>query len=870
VVNPHPTIPRTIAWLVLGSIALTGQARTASAEGRGGQDVLCFDFDERPQGNMGELPMHWRRHRAPGFPEYARGGFDTDDGCGAPPSFYLELDGRSCAFEYIGQDIRVEQVCPHRVSARIRPDRLLHARAFLTAQYQTSEGPLGEPARSVLVGGPGSPGGWQEVHIDLPVPPAEARTIGLSVWVAQEVVWQPDPPAHHIQRLDVQGGAWFDDIVIRRLPAIALTSPAAGRAHLFTQEERPAVLVRGGGQGRDAVPARLRVSRAGGEVVYEEALVLADEVRIDLPDLPPGHYAAQLELQKEIEGFDAPRLDLIKLAGPAAAEPRWDHRLGVTLEARDPGSWPAAGRLLDLLGCALIKVPLPCGSGTTPELDAFLKDRQASGTAATGVLEFDRSRNAGSDTLASASAPAAASSRVWQTCIGDLAARYATEIEAWQVGPDRLPPEAGPLEMREVLAAVRGVFTGLSAAPRLVVPGRLGQVPDTRFPGAALTLSIPPDMPATSIPTHIDHVLGGSAPAELWVRLESAAPRHSELPFADDARRVILALQSRARRVFVDQPWAAAAGPDGSALRVADHFQILRTLITWLDDASPRGALHVPGSATCVAFDRDGQAVLALWDDLAPAEGRDYVLELCGATAATDLWGQTWSLPAEPGGRRIRLSPQPVLVHGVSSWLVAFQSRLRFEPQVLPSQTTPQPLSLVVYNPGSDPISGIITLQRPPGWHLRSTVISFAVEPGEEQRHRLLAQPALHEPAGVRDVQAEVNLDAEQLYRFTMQLPLRVDLPDMKVEADLRVAGEEVIVRHSVTNLSAEVVTFRSRAAAEGRRRQSLNIIGLRPGQTAVKSHVLSGASDLSGRSVHVALQQVRGPRVHELILDVP
>ena len=79
--------------------------------------------------------MLWSRIKAPGFPTYVTGWFDDQTGRSAPPSFYLNLNGRSCAYEYSGLDILIDPESNYRISASIRPHKLSYARAYITAFF---------------------------------------------------------------------------------------------------------------------------------------------------------------------------------------------------------------------------------------------------------------------------------------------------------------------------------------------------------------------------------------------------------------------------------------------------------------------------------------------------------------------------------------------------------------------------------------------------------------------------------------------------------------------------------------------------------------------------------------------------------------
>ena len=60
--------------------------------------VHRFDFDERAQGNLEDMPKYWIPFRPAGFPPYARGGFDPRIGTIPPPRSISLAKGATLRF----------------------------------------------------------------------------------------------------------------------------------------------------------------------------------------------------------------------------------------------------------------------------------------------------------------------------------------------------------------------------------------------------------------------------------------------------------------------------------------------------------------------------------------------------------------------------------------------------------------------------------------------------------------------------------------------------------------------------------------------------------------------------------------------------
>ncbi|HOQ86186.1 MAG TPA: hypothetical protein PLQ89_10735, partial [Phycisphaerae bacterium] len=158
--------------------------------------IKHFDFDERPLNNLGTVPLYWRPWRADGFPLYLEGAFDTNEGHHSPPSFRLDLDGGSIAYQYEGNDIAVRANSDYLVVAWVKTAGVKHARAYMTAYFLDRKGNRipGTEQTTELAGGTGETTGWEPIQVGLTGNVPDARYMGLSVWLVQPRVWDPRPP----------------------------------------------------------------------------------------------------------------------------------------------------------------------------------------------------------------------------------------------------------------------------------------------------------------------------------------------------------------------------------------------------------------------------------------------------------------------------------------------------------------------------------------------------------------------------------------------------------------------------------------------------------------------------------------------------
>ncbi|MCH7884944.1 MAG: hypothetical protein IIC01_06780 [Planctomycetes bacterium] len=142
----------------------------------------------------------------------------------------------------------------------------------------------------------------------------------------------------------------------------------------------------------------------------------------------------------------------------------------------------------------------------------------------------------------------------------------------------------------------------------------------------------------------------------------------------------------------------------------------------------------------------------------------------------------------------------------------------------------------------------------------------------QRRTERLMFQARIphNEPVGLKIILAKVTLD-ETGYYLEIPLEIEVGLSDVEVFGLALVESQKLLLRQTVTNRSADVLSFRATANVPGRQRQYRPIPNLAPGETQTVEYRFSNARDLIGRHVQLSLRELNdGPRVHSLELRVP
>ena len=97
------------------------------------------------------------------------------------------------------------------------------------------------------------------------------------------------------------------------------------------------------------------------------------------------------------------------------------------------------------------------------------------------------------------------------------------------------------------------------------------------------------------------------------------------------------------------------------------------------------------------------------------------------------------------------------------------------------------------------------------------------------------------------------------------------DVSDLDVWGMAVVDGDDLILKHVVTNRSSSILDFRGSASVPGRERQYRPISNLLPGETQTVEYRFSRGPELIGRSARLVLREINdGPRIHTLETIIP
>lgn len=218
----------------------------------------------------------------------------------------------------------------------------------------------------------------------------------------------------------------------------------------------------------------------------------------------------------------------------------------------------------------------------------------------------------------------------------------------------------------------------------------------------------------------------------------------------------------------------------------------------------------------------------------------------------------------------MRLSSMPVFIPDVERWLIDFRTSLALKPVRVESGAELVQSRVEMAYRGERPVSGVVRLDVPQSWEVSPRTFSFSLMPQRVESHKVEIRFPHNEPAGQKEIVAKVTLSGQSYY-LEIPLFLEVGVKDLDVSGLAVVEGTELLLRHVVTNRSAEVLSFRGSANVPGRKRQHRPISNLSPGETQIVEYRFARGDTLIGRNARLVLREVNdGPRTHSLELLIP
>lgn len=866
--------------------------------------VKRFDFDERQLGNFDDVPMHWVRLEGPGLPKHNRGQFDAALGADAPPCFRLSIAaGGSVGFEYRGTDLAAVPGSDYVLNARVRVERLRHARAFLAAYFVDrfeQELPGSKRVSNLATATGDGPPQWQTLELQLPGDFDQAWALRIQLWILQDHVWKaPEPTAlDPIVERDVLGSAAFDDLVVYRMPRarLAFSNPAG----LVAPGRRESILVYISNAAPEALAAELTITDIDERVVLHRPIEIPPEstrppvndtaasgdhtadpahhirqpaLSSPVPDLPPGVYTVTFQLRSGRDALLTQSLRFAVLLPLPAAGGRGRPDMGV-----DVGPWRGHDldglvRLMEGLDCRQVKVGVPLfGALDTPQevesargLAEFLRrmaERQIDATAVIWPPQAVDDPRAGPTVRDLIAGDAS-----WRRELSPVFAHFAGLLATWQLGDERRELDAGRGWTADQLRAVRRLLGRFVTAPHLIVPQGVTLPP--AGPDVPSIL-VPPDLPARAIPAQLAHLgSSGAAPAWLAVAPDERPTPSREQRLADLARRVILAKATATQRVYLPAPLRSSPPPGAPRWEPTDAYPVLRTLVHVLDGKRATATLTTPGEGVVVIFEGGGTSCAAAWTWQPTALTEPAPLYLGGKPEGIDLWGRPVPIPVVDGRARLPLGPLPILVLNIDAGLAKLPESMKVAPTMVQAHN-PEPRPVLSFeNTFPTPITGTLELEPPEGWGVSPAVSPISLQPGEKFSTELGVSLPPRPLATERVLRAYLTLVSPRSASLVFEFPMTIGVRGVRMDVATRWDGSTLLVEQSLQNETDQPLSFTGFCEAPRRAHAERAFLRVQPGARALQTYEIRNATDLVEAELYVGLKEIHGPRRIDQLVPV-
>ncbi len=861
----------------------TSASAGSHREDGGRRVVRVFDF-ESDEDSLYEVPRYWVRasHDPPhrerlGFPIWNRSKADNTVSASGDWSVKLPTRGGSASLRLTSGVIPAIPGADYVIAAKVRTEGILTARAQLAARFlrTSAEG------ESVVVGGSESRGAliltdgdWVETSVKLKGEFQEANWIQIDLELLQAAQQGVTPGMHELLLPDVDGAAWFDDVVVFQTPRVELSM--VGGLGVVEAPERPVLVVRAQdltGQklrglmrvydidGRLEAEREVDVSAGGRPVRWTPELDGFGWRRATLETTSGGYLVAT----REVEFVWAPARTLGAVTergrfGVIAEDALPKHAQSVAAMVRAIGS---GATQIGLWRRELSKVQMKVWIEQMSDLVEALHDARQTISFALAVTPAEMDRELQLDRVDAAEL-LRADLGTWLAYAEEMLARFGQRVRRWQLGATGDTSLFSDLGAMARVSEVESALRRQAPEPGVALPWS-AELDTEALAGARspITLVVPYAVQEdgiadllSSLPSGLDVTLVVEpAPAGLYGRRASVESL---------ARRMILAWRDPPEQLATVQPWSVR----GDTLAPAPELAVFRQLVERLGNRRIVDELPVADGVVAFVLEGEGGSAIAAWNVSAELEDAKIEMNLGLSSVRTiDIFGNEHEIEQAGGVHRIALGSSPTFIEGVDGSLARFRANVRIEPGFISSTAQKHALSLVVTNPWPITLTGRLRIADPESWTITPRAHTISLAPGETGQFPFEASFGVGEEAGDFVLGIEAELTADEDYAPMLLSPrLEIGLDDVQLTASYRFApsedgeGEDLIVSLVITNIGEGPVSLSAYLAAPEFAREQAPVSALAPGQAARKTFRLrDGAEKLHGQRIRVGLIESDG-----------
>lgn len=875
------------------------EARRPSAANR---IVAQFGFEERLIHDE-PVPRHWHgaqhypplRER-PGFHVWNEAHLDYTTAYSGEGSVRLNVRGGSASLRLEAGAIPIFPETDYRIGFVVRTHGLAHARAGLRARLLDAAGvpiPGGERSSEPII----SEDQWTGATVDLVSLSPRAAFLQLDLELLQPAharpVLQGEIPAE-----DLDGAAWFDDVVVMQLPRVTLRTQS--EINIIRAPARPELTLHVRDLAVESLRARVRVADLRGEIVsdWEGSLASGAPAIEWTPALPAfGWHRAVLDLEIEGVWMRGADVDFLWLGGSIAASPGPDPAFGILLPQWDPRIAPRLPAMASDLGIGSITLPAwrhdltlaemgPWVVGLGDTISPLVRSGVSVGMALDRLPdEFGASAALEPDQVIAAMTDGTGAIRPY---LDPILERFGQGVREWMIGR----PEDDEVFWlgSDDADRVRESLTALVPEPILMSPWRLSESAAAMIDsGHGLSVSVPPGACESAIEDFMWSVAAQGAAPQVTAVLEPLEVARFGGPGAvgDSIRRAVRlwrhADAGAALRITVSSPWRLTDARHPEICPTID-LAVLAALRTHLSGRRIVGGFDLEPGVRCVILgsasgSEDPGAIIA-WCDEVRSATLDALLS-AGKVRVEDVFGNSSDVDAAPSpetglmSHRVSFGEDPVFIEGVNVPLALFQCGAVLDPSALTASNETTDHTLIFSNPWDIPITGRFSLVSPGGdpndrsWRVSPRSGALAIPSRQSIEIPVAVSMSPFQEAGSTPFEFNVDLIADRSYgivRVRAPASVGVDGLEMEVLASRGPgsSGPDAGVRVVLTNRGDSPATLELSAFAPGMERQRSIVSELAPGErtTRVFAYANGARAIGSSRIVVSAMDVDRGVRL--------
>ncbi|MCA8987945.1 MAG: hypothetical protein KDA78_09910 [Planctomycetaceae bacterium] len=840
----------------------------------GAVPIRYFSFEGDEDRDYDRQPDDWVRRRGQDFRNYVISEIDFEQAHQGQRSLRIDANGSNAA--YYSQPLPIDSQHSYLIKAAILTRGLNYNAAvvsfsFLNHRKQRIQRVVTSPVS-------GSHSDWQVMELKPVNPHPDIRFVVVGCHII---------PSEYS---DFEGSAWFDSIMIGKLPQlnlasnfethfrqakseIAIESYATGLDHSYNGENFDYKL-------------RLQAEDVNGNILEQTVHQLtptSDEMTDDgrtqwmLPVFPVGYYRVNATLLRNDEEIvrRSTSFAVLNLHGKSSNKGEFGWNLSGPESNIRPEDMLA---ITQEAGINWVKIPVweraySSGSSETGQLLTGVRNQSI---VPVGMLVQppEKIRGKFTEHWTGISELFTSPPIVWREAANQVMALYSPTVTRWQLGDDRdssfvgLPQFADNMEtIREELQRI-GQIRQLGARWNVGADVQKNSTIQKNF----LTLEFNEETPFDELCASIQLVHDRGF--EAWVIVKASKRSEEMTPHARAnslVRRMIDAKRSGADLIFAHDVFDEEYGllnMDGSP---ADLFLPWRTVSLALQGSEYAGSIQLPNKSTNHVFLREQDAVIVIWNDQPTEEeiylGDDVVLH--------EVWGERTRLmgSSENGRQKIKVTQVPTILTGCSTELARWRMGVSFEKGRIANSASEHEDSLIVTNTFPWNIQGTVKIHSDLGWEISPQQLELAAPKAEQVAIPLSIRLPSQATVGEQTIAMEFDLGGSGLsFPFLVYRDYLVGSGDVHMEVHLsKGPNGTLIVEQHITNETnpPESLDFRCNLLIRGRRRNTRNMTGLLSGQTRKTVYVIPEFETLVSKDLWLRAEQKNGVRtLNEMLTE--